>query len=85
LAQSGTFYLAATLGEIAFTSVNGEAYNEIPQRLKRESPFAETVMVTLANGAANSGYIPDDVSFSHKTFQVLGPRLEAKLCGGRDG
>ena len=71
------------LGKIAFTSVNGEAYNEISQRLKRESHFAETVMVTLANGAADSGYIPDDVSLSHKTFRVPSPRLKPGRAEGR--
>jgi hypothetical protein len=38
--------------------------------------MANTVMVTLANGAAPSGYIPDDASFSHDTFHVLGSRLK---------
>jgi hypothetical protein len=32
--------------------------------------------VTLANGRASSGYIPDDASFGHDTFQVLGSRLK---------
>jgi hypothetical protein len=32
--------------------------------------------VTLANGRANSGYIPDDASFGAFTFQVLGSRLK---------
>ena len=38
--------------------------------------MANTVVVTLANGRANSGYIPDDASFGHNTFQVLGSRLK---------
>jgi len=43
--------------------------------------------VTLANGAANSGYIPDDASFSHYSFQVLSSRLkpgcaEAAIANG---
>jgi neutral ceramidase len=38
--------------------------------------MANTVVVTLANGRAASGYIPDDASFVHKTFQVLGSRLK---------
>jgi neutral ceramidase len=33
-------------------------------------------MVTLANGAANSGYIPNDAAFGAQTFQVLGSRLK---------
>ena len=40
------------------------------------SPLANTVMVTLANGMASSGYIPTDEAFSHNTFQVLGSRLQ---------
>jgi hypothetical protein len=42
----------------------------------QQSPIANTVMVTLANGMANSGYIPDDASFGAYTFQVLSSRLK---------
>ncbi len=38
--------------------------------------MANTVMVTLGNGMANSGYIPDDASFDANTFQVLSSRLK---------
>ena len=61
---------------IAFGAVNGEVYNLIAQRLKRESPYSRTMMVTLANGSASSGYIPDDASFGHYTFEVLSSRLQ---------
>jgi neutral ceramidase len=64
------------IGNIALTSVDGEVYSEIAKRLKRESPMANTFMVTLANGAANSGYIPNDTAFGALTFQVLGSRLK---------
>ena len=64
------------IGDVALTSVNAEIYTLISQRLKRQSPMANTVMVTLANGAAPSGYIPDEASFSHNTFQVLSSRLK---------
>jgi neutral ceramidase len=40
------------------------------------SPIANTVMVTLANGMANSGYIPDDALFGAYTFQVLSSHLK---------
>ena len=56
--------------------VNAEVYNSIAQRLKKESPFTNTVVVTLADGAANSGYIPSDDAYGHNTFQVLGSRLK---------
>jgi neutral ceramidase len=64
------------IGDVALTSVDAEVYTLISQRLKHQSPMANTVMVTLANGAAPSGYIPDDASFSHNSFQVLGSRLK---------
>lgn len=57
-------------------SIDAEVCNLIAQRLKRQSPLAITVMVTLANGVAPWGYVPDDASFSHNTFQVLKSRLK---------
>jgi hypothetical protein len=44
--------------------------------LKEQSPLANTFVVTLANGMANSGYIPNDAAFGALTFQVLGSRLK---------
>lgn len=64
------------IGDIALTSVDAEVYSAIAKRLKRESPDANTVMVTLANGMANSGYIPNDAAFDALTFQVLSSRLK---------
>jgi neutral ceramidase len=64
------------IGNVALTGVNAEVYNLISQRMKKQSPMTNTMMVTLANGRAESGYIPDDASFSHVTFQVLGSRLK---------
>lgn len=64
------------IGNVALTSVNAEIYTLISQRMKKQSPMANTVMVTLANGRANSGYVPDDASYSHNTFQVLGARTK---------
>jgi len=56
-------------------TVNAEVFNPIAQRLKRESPFKATMMATLTNGAARSGYIPDDASYGKYTFEVLSSRL----------
>ena len=64
------------IGNIALASVDAELYSEIGLRLKRESSMTNTVMVTLANGAANSGYIPNDAAFGALTFQVLGSKLK---------
>lgn len=64
------------IGDIHMVSINGEAYAEIATRLKRESPAAHLMMVTLANGFANSGYIYSNNAGSHLTFQVIGSRLK---------
>jgi hypothetical protein len=64
------------VGDIALTAANAELYTRIAQRTKQHSPMANTVVVTLANGRASSGYIPDDASFVHNTFQVLGSSLK---------
>jgi hypothetical protein len=75
------------IGNVALTSVNAEVYTLISQRTKKQSPMANTMMVTLANGRAESGYVPDDASYSHVTFQVLGARIkpgcaEATIANG---
>jgi hypothetical protein len=67
---------ALRIGNIALTSVDAEIYSAIGLRLKRESPMANTVMVTLSNGRADSGYVPNDTAFGANTFQVLGSKLK---------
>ncbi|MGA2571202.1 MAG: hypothetical protein ABSF23_11845, partial [Terracidiphilus sp.] len=64
------------IDDIAIGAVNGEVYDEIAVRLKKESPYAKTIMATLTNGVTNSGYIPDDASYGHYTFEVLSSRLK---------
>jgi len=67
---------ALRVGDIALGSANAELYNMIGQRVKQGSKFRNTIMVTLANGSANSGYVPTDDAFGRNTFQVLGSRLK---------
>lgn len=64
------------LGDIMIGAVNAEVFNPIAQRLKKESPYARTMMATLTNGAARSGYIPHDAGFGMYTFEVLSSRLQ---------
>jgi hypothetical protein len=64
------------IGDVAVGSVNAGVYSEIAQRLKKESPYAKTMMTTATNGLSNSFYIPDDASFGHETFEVLSSRLK---------
>jgi len=64
------------IGDVMIGAVNAEVFNPIAQRLKSESPYKATMMATLTNGAARSGYIPDDASFGKLTFEVLSSRLQ---------
>ena len=64
------------VGDVMIGAVNAEVFNPIAQRLKRESPYKATMMATLTNGSARSGYIPDDASFGKYTFEVLSSRLQ---------
>lgn len=64
------------IDDIAFTAVNGEVFNLISQRLKKESPYSRTMMLTVTNGMANTGYIPNDAAFGYNTFEVLSSRLK---------
>jgi hypothetical protein len=64
------------VGDVALASVDAEIYSLIGRELKERSPVANTLVVTLANGMANSGYIPNDAAFGAYTFQVLSSRLK---------
>jgi neutral ceramidase len=67
---------ALRIGEIALGTANAELYNMIGQQVKAGSKFHETIMITLTNGMANSGYVPTDDAFGRFTFQVLGSSLK---------
>lgn len=71
------------IGDINFATVNGEIYTKIATRLKAESPAAKMIVVTLANGRANSGYIYNDDAFNHLSFQVIGSRLKPGCAEGK--
>jgi hypothetical protein len=71
------------LGDINVVTVNGEVYSQIATRLKAEAPATKTMMVTLANGSANAGYIYSDNAYSHLTFQVIGSRLKPGCAEGK--
>jgi hypothetical protein len=64
------------VGDTAIGGVNAEIFTEIGLRFKRESPLKHTMMTTLTNGMANSGYIPNDAAFGYETFEVLSSRLK---------
>lgn len=64
------------LGDVVIGGVNAELFNTISQRFKRESPVKNSMMVTLTDGVAPSGYIPNDAAFNQYTFEVISSRLK---------
>jgi hypothetical protein len=70
------------IGDVVLTSANAELYNMIGQKVKARSKFKNTVLVTLTNGMANSGYVPTDDAFGRYTFQVLSSNLKPGCAEG---
>jgi hypothetical protein len=64
------------LGDVYLGGVNAEIFNPIATRFKTEAPHKHSMMVTLTNGTANSGYVPHDAAFGYNTFEVLSSRLQ---------
>jgi neutral ceramidase len=64
------------IGDVYLGGVNAEVFNPIALRFKDESPYKHSMMVTLTNGTANSGYVPHDAAFGYNTFEVLSSRLQ---------
>jgi hypothetical protein len=62
------------LDDFAISGVSGEVFTLISRRLRTESPFPNTIMVTHANGS--SGYIPDESAFDQITYEVTTSHLK---------
>ena len=62
------------INDIAFAGVSGEVLTNIGLRLKRESPFNRTVMVTHCNGSA--GYLPDDAAYEQVSYEITASRVK---------
>ncbi len=56
------------INHIAITSVSGEVVTRIYQHLKQDSPFTNTLMITMANDRI--GYIVDDAGYDTPTFEA---------------
>jgi hypothetical protein len=64
------------IGDIDIVRVNGEVYNDIWRNLRDRMSNRKAMMTTLANGAANSGYIYSEAANTRLTFQVISSRLK---------
>ncbi|RSH80315.1 uncharacterized protein EHS24_008891 [Apiotrichum porosum] len=68
------------IGDKILVTVGAEIYTRIGWRIKAMAPMLKTMLVTMSNGKAPSGYIPDTESWSHLTFEVLGSNLLPGSC-----
>ena len=66
------------LDDIPVCGVASEVYNPIAVELKQKSPYARTMMTTLAYGfgSRGGGYMPDDEAYGAEVFEVLTSRFK---------
>lgn len=64
------------IGNTVIGGVNAELFTTIGQRFMRESPLKRTMITSLTNGSAGSGYIPNDAAYGQNTFEVISSRLK---------
>ncbi len=62
------------VGHVAFAGVSGEVLTLIGERLKTESPFKATMMVTHCNGSV--GYLPNDEAYNDVSYEILSSRVK---------
>lgn len=58
------------MGDIAFVGIAPELNANIGVKIKKESPFAHTIVVTMVDGSAK--YLPDATNYDRKTPETLG-------------
>jgi neutral ceramidase len=62
------------INHIAMTSVSGEVVTRIYRHLKKDTPFMNTILITLANDRV--GYIVDDAAYDTPTFEATATPLQ---------
>jgi hypothetical protein len=62
------------INDVAIAGVSGEVLTNISLRLKRESPFNRTIMVTHCNGS--SGYLADDAAYDQVSYEITTTRVK---------
>lgn len=70
------------IGDVTLAAVGEEPYSIIARKARAEAPLKNLVVVSLANERSGTGYIPDDASYNHGTFQVINSALKPG-CGER--
>ncbi len=68
------------INDMAIAGVSGEVLTNIGARLKEESPFNRTVLVTHCNGS--SGYLPDDAAYDQVSYEIVASRVKRGCAEG---
>jgi hypothetical protein len=61
--------------DVAWVGLPGEIFTELGLAIKKASPFANTLVVTLANGYI--GYVPDRKAYTEGAYEVVSARCAA--------
>jgi hypothetical protein len=61
--------------DLAWVGLPGEIFVELGMQVKRGSPFQQTMIAELANGAI--GYIPNRIAYSQGNYEVVSARCAA--------
>lgn len=62
------------INNVALAGVSGEVLTMVGERLKKESPFSHTIMLTNCNGS--SGYLPDDAAYEQVSYEITSARVK---------
>jgi hypothetical protein len=63
------------IGTIILTGVSGEVFNEISVKMRNQSPYAFTWMITHCNGS--SGYLVTDAAYAEGGYEVNSTRAKS--------
>ena len=63
------------IGNIILTGVSGEVFNEISVKMRQQSPYTNTFMITHCNGS--SGYLVTDAAYAEGGYEVGSTRARS--------
>ena len=63
------------VGNIIFAGVNGEVFNQIGVKIKNQSPFTNTIVLTHCNGSC--GYLVSDEAFPKGGYEVRTAKVKS--------
>ncbi|MEX2234810.1 MAG: neutral/alkaline non-lysosomal ceramidase N-terminal domain-containing protein [Cyclobacteriaceae bacterium] len=66
---------ALRIGNIILTGVSGEVFNEISVKMRKQSPYSNTFMITHCNGS--SGYLVTDAAYAEGGYEVGSTRAKS--------